>query len=126
MQAYMDCHHLKFNSTKTQILIKKKGVNNTHGDLKLEMEGKVINQSESVKVLGIVISQDEKYNEYLVTGEKSMLKWLNKRHTMLKLLSKYADFKTRKALAEGLILSKIDYCISLRGITRFRKSRTRQ
>ena len=117
MQAYMDSHHLKFNSTKTQILIKKKGVNNTHGDLKLEMEGKVINQSESVKVLGIVISQDEKYNEYLVTGEKSMLKWLNKRHTMLKLLSKYADFKTRKALAEGLILSKIDYCISLWGIT---------
>ena len=63
-----------------QILIKKKGVNNTHGDLKLEMEGKVINQSESVKVLGVVLSQDEKYSEYLVTGEKSMLKYLNKRH----------------------------------------------
>ena len=30
MQAYMDSHHLRFNSTKMQILVKKKGVNNTH------------------------------------------------------------------------------------------------
>ena len=117
MQEYMDSHHLKFNSDKTQILIKKKGVNNTHKDLSLTMNGKEIKQSESVKVLGIVISQDEKYEEYLITGEKSMLKFLNKRLTMLKILSKHADFKTRKALAEGLILSKIDYCVTLWGIT---------
>ena len=36
---------------------------------------------------------------------------------MLKMLSKYADFKSRKALAEGLILSKLNYCISLWGTT---------
>ena len=117
MQEYMDAHHLKFNSDKTQILIKKKGINNTHKELNLTMNEKVINQSESVKVLGIVISQDEKYEEYLITGEKSMLNFLNKRLNMLKILSKHADFKTRKALAEGLILSKIDYCVSLWGIT---------
>ena len=46
-----------------------------------------------------------------------MLNFLNKRLNMLKILSKHADFKTRKALAEGLILSKIDYCVSLWGIT---------
>ena len=117
MQAYMDSHHLRFNSTKMQILVKKKGVNNTHGDLKLEMDGKVVNQSESVKVQGIIISQDKKYNMYLVTGEKSMLKYLDKRQNMLKLLSRYTDFKTRKALEDGVILSKIEYCISLWGIT---------
>ena len=117
MQTYMDAHHLKFNCDKTQILIKKKGVNNTHKDLNLTMNGTVVNQSESVKVLGIVIGQDEKYEEYLVTGEKSMLKFLNKRLNMLKILSKHADFGSRKALAEGLILSKIDYCVSLWGIT---------
>ena len=118
MQEYMNSHHLKFNSSKTQILVKKKGINNTHGALNLVMEdGSMINQSESVKVLGIVISQDEKYQEYLVTGEKSMLKFLNTRLNMLKLLAKYADFKSRKALAEGLVLSKIDYCVTLWGIT---------
>ena len=46
-----------------------------------------------------------------------MLKFLNTRHSMLKMLSKFADLKTRKALAEGLILSKVNYCISLWGTT---------
>ena len=46
-----------------------------------------------------------------------MLKFLNKRLNMLKILAKHADFGSRKALAEGLILSKIDYCVSLWGIT---------
>ena len=42
-----------------------------------------------------------------------MLKFLHKRLSMLKMLGKYADFKSRKALAEGLCLSKINYCICL-------------
>ena len=118
MQEFMNSHHLKFNSSKTQLLIKKKGINNTHGALNIVMEdGSIVNQSENVKVLGIVIGQDEKYQEYLITGEKSMLKFLNTRLNMLKILAKYADFKSRKALAEGLILSKIDYCVTLWGIT---------
>ena len=117
MQTYMDAHHLKFNSEKTQLLIKKKGINDTHSELSLTMKGKKINQSESVKVLEIVIGQYEKYEEYLVKGEKSMLKFMNKHLNMLKLLSRHADFKTRKSLAEGLILSKVGYCISLWGTT---------
>ena len=46
-----------------------------------------------------------------------MMKFLNTRHSMLKMLGKYADLKTRKALAEGLILSKLNYCITLWGTT---------
>ena len=70
-----------------------------------------------MKVLGIIISQNEKYKEYLVNSDKSMMKFLDTRHSMLKMLSKYADLKSRKALAEGLILSKLNYCISLWGTT---------
>ena len=36
---------------------------------------------------------------------------------MVKRSAKYADLKTRKAIAEGPILSKISYCISLWGTT---------
>ena len=59
------------------------------------MDKKVVNKSESVKVLGIVIRQDKEYSVYLVTREKNMLKYLNKCQNMLKLLSRYKDFKTR-------------------------------
>ena len=59
------------------------------------------------------MGQDEKFKEYLINGAKSMLKFLNTRLSMLKLLSKFADFRSRKALAEGLCLSKLNYCICL-------------
>ena len=104
MQRYMDAQHLKFNASKTQLIIKCKGLNNNHGNLDLDMGDRIIKQEETVKVLGIIVGQDEKYKEYLIDGANSMLKFLNKRLGMLKLLSKYADFKSRKALAEGLCL----------------------
>ena len=99
------------------MIVKVKGVNNTHGYLNLQMGDKVIEQEDTVKVLGVVLGQDEKYKEYLVNGKNSVMKFLTTRHNMLKMLAKHADLKTRKALAEGLILSKINYCISLWGTT---------
>ena len=113
MQRYMDCNFLKFNGEKTQLIIKNKGVNNLHGHLDLEMGDRIIKQEETVKVLGIVVGQDERYKEYLINGAKSVLRFLTTRLNMLKILSKYADFKSRKALAEGLCLSKLNYCICL-------------
>ena len=42
-----------------------------------------------------------------------MMRFLETRLNMLRILSRYADLKSRKALAEGLCLSKINYCICL-------------
>ena len=113
MSLYMDSHKLKFNSDKTNLIVKTRGVNNNHHYLNLHMEGSTIEQSETIKVLGVVISRDEKYKEYLVDGKNSMMKFLNTRHSLLKMLSKYADLKARKALAEGLVLSKLQYCVTV-------------
>ncbi len=117
MQEYMDSNHLKFNADKTQLLVKTKGKNNTHSELSLEMESGTVKQSEVVKVLGIYLSRDELFKEYLINSDNSMMRFLETRLNMLKILSKHADKKSRKALAEGLILSKINYCISLWGTT---------
>ena len=113
MQDYMDANSLRFNPDKTQILVKTKGINNTHGDLKLEMKTGTIEQTDIVKILGVYLSKDELFKEYLVNSDKSMMKYLTSRLNMLKILSRYADMKARKSLAEGLILSKLNYCISL-------------
>ena len=117
MQAYMDCNMLRFNSDKTTLLIKTKGTNNTHGGLTIEMDSGEIQQSDVIKVLGIYLSRDEQFKEYLINSDNCMMQFLETRLKMLKLLSKHADLKARKALAEGLILSKINYCISLWGTT---------
>ena len=113
LQRYMDSNHLKFNAEKNNLIIKNKGRNNNHKLLDLKMGDRIIKQEETVKVLGIIVGQDEKFKEYLINGAKSMLKFLHTRLSMLKLLSKYADFRSRKALAEDLCLSKLNYCICL-------------
>ena len=117
MQRYMDAHSLKFNADKTSLIIKTKGTNNLHKLLDMEMGDKIISQEETVKVLGIIISKDERYREYVLNSEKSMLRFLTTRLSILKILSKYADFKSRKQLAEGLVLSKLNYCICLYATT---------
>ena len=93
--------------------MKTKGINNTHGELKLEMKTGTIEQTDVVKILGVYLSKDELFKEYLVNSDNSMMKYLTSRLNMLKILSRYADMKARKSLAEGLILSKLNYCISL-------------
>ena len=113
MQRYMDSHHLKFNAEKTNLIIKTKGKNNLHSNLNIEMGGRIIEQEDTVKVLGIIVGKDERYREYVLNSEKSMMKFLTTRLSILKILSKHADFGSRKALAEGLVLSKLNYCICL-------------
>ena len=48
-----------------------------------------------MKVLGVLIGQDKRYKEYLVNGKNSMRKFLSNRHSMVKMLAKHADLKTR-------------------------------
>ena len=82
----MNCHHLKFNSDKTQLLIKSKGQKNIHKDLVLEMETGNIKQLEVVKVQGVYISRDELFKEYLVNSNNNMMRFLETRLNMLHLL----------------------------------------
>ena len=111
MQEYMDANLLKFNEDKTQLLIKHKS--NTLKGLTLEMASGTIKQSDVVKVLGVYLIRDDLYKEYLITSDSSMMKFLETRLKMLKILSRHADMESWKLLAEGLILSKINYCILL-------------
>ena len=58
---------------------KLKSTINTHGYLNLEMGEKMIEQESTgtVKVLGVLIGQDERYKDYLVNRKNSMMKFLN-------------------------------------------------
>ena len=60
MNLYMDSHRLCFNAEKTNLIVKTRGVNNSHSYLNLQMGDKIVEQSETVKVLGVVIGRDEK------------------------------------------------------------------
>ena len=64
------------------------------------------------KFLGIIISGNLKWNEYIIQSENSLLKYCNKRLAALKMLARECSLNQRKILAHGLVISKITYCIS--------------
>ena len=82
---------------------------NLHSNLELKIGDIVVKPEPTLKILGIVLDQDLKYTPYISSGKQSVLGFMRSRNAVLKILSKSADFKTRKALAEGLVLSKLGY-----------------
>ena len=56
-----------------------------------------------------------KWAEYVQDSEESLVKSLTTRLSALKMIGKVAPFKTRKMLADGIIISKLSYLISLWG-----------
>ena len=65
-QVYMNSNRLKLNQDKTNLMIMTSKLKNMHRDLKIEYEGKEIEQVDFTKFLGIVISSNLKWNEYIL------------------------------------------------------------
>ena len=73
--------------------------------------GKALERTHSTKLLDVIIHQHLKWNDHVNELLKSSYSTLH----ALKHLKCLADFKLRKDLAERLILSKIDYAITVDG-----------
>ena len=113
---YMASHELKLNSAKTHMLLIQsdaaKRANPTF-TVELNTGSEMIQPSKSEKLLGGIISQNLKFSDHIQNDENSMLKILNLRLNALRKISFNASFKTRKAVANGIILSRIIYLIPL-------------
>ena len=70
-----------------------------------------IHPSDSEQLLGATISNDFTWNEHVA----EMLKTLNLRINGLRKVSFAANFKCRKMLANGLVMSKLVYAIQVYG-----------
>ena len=66
-------------------------------------------------ILGLYVKNDLTWNEHIRDHEKSIVKNVSlKINGLIKLCSK-ADFKTRKMLANGMVISNIVYMIQVYG-----------
>ena len=101
----MNSNMLKLNGDKTHIMLlateqawKKKW----NGDsIHLDTGHEIIGTNETEKLLGGLISQNLKWTYHILLGEDSIVKQLGTRLNALKKISKVADFKTRKMVADG-------------------------
>ena len=113
---YMASHELKLNSSKTHLLLIQSDAArraNPTFTVELNTGSELIQCSKSEKLLGGIISQNLKFADHIQNDENSMLKILNLRLNALRKISLNASFKTRKAVANGIIMSRIIYLIPL-------------
>ena len=111
---YMKSHKLKLNGGKTHLmLLLSDTARRTRNDTTVELDtgDALITTTQWEKLLGGFIGQNLKFTEHIQNNEKSMIKTLNKRLNALRKVSKYASFKSRKMIANGIIMSNLTYLI---------------
>ena len=107
IQNYMDSHKLKFNFRKTEfVLVSPKNIQK-HRDLVLRMNGQVVKQKKSARLLGLYITWDMGHEHYLCQMRDNTLEWLGRRLSVLSMLAKTTSYGNLKLLAYGLIYSKV-------------------
>ena len=74
-----------------------------------------IKDSNKFRVLVTNLEQNQSWKKHLVSGKKAVLPSIRQQLGALKLLGSQIPQKTRKLLAEGLMLRKFNYLISLWG-----------
>ena len=115
---YMAKNKLILNNDKTHLLIMTSSKNHKSHDnfnISLNTGDEIIQPSEHEKLLGGFISNDLSWNEHIRGNENSMFRIITSRVNALSKISQIADFKTRKMLANGIVMSKMIYLIQLWG-----------
>ena len=112
MKDYMDSNKLALNPDKTQLFVLTQNPN-IRNEIFLEVQPKRITHSPSIQYLGIAISHDLKWNEFLINNKNSLTKQLTKRISAIKKLRKYITFKQMKIIANGIFMSKFHYGMEL-------------
>ena len=90
-----------------------------HGNYGVELDtgNEIILPQEHERLLGCEISNNFSWKEHLQDNEYSLQRQMTSRINALKKISFSASFKTRKMIANGVVISRIIYVISLWGGT---------
>ena len=113
---FLVSNKLKLNEDKTHLLtLSSKRRQLCDSELFLVTPSSNIASSQSEKLLGGLIHQNLKWAEHVLYGDGSLAKALSSRLNALRLVSNVATFKTRKLIAEGIVMSKLIYLIEVWG-----------
>ena len=125
IKIFLNSNQLCINESKSSLLevmyrqkrCKTKGRPPTLSVLNEDKEQEELKTVTSSRLLGVNLGQDLTWGAHLNTGEKPLLPALRKQVGMLVHLCKNIPSSSRKILAEGLVLSRLKYAITLWGGT---------
>ena len=111
---YMNANKLVLNSDKTHLLVMATPHQHSQHQnfgITLNTGAEIIEPIYSEKLLGGNITNDFKFNEHLKENENSVFRSLTSRVNALSKISRVSSFKTRKMIANGIVMSKLVYLI---------------
>ena len=120
LSEYMSNNKLCINSDKTHLLVMTSSkMHKIHGNfgITLNTGTEIIEPQDHEYLLGGIISSNFKWIEHIRDHKKSMLNQITSRLNALNKISRISSFKTRKVIADGIIMSKFSYLIQLYGGT---------
>ena len=125
MKTYLKANKPCVNEDKTCLLevmnkqkrCKSKGTPPQLHVLDENQDPVTIKSSKYCKLLGINMGNDLSWKSHIVDGEKPVLSQLRKQAGLIKHISKNMSMRSRKILAEGLVLSRLKYLLPLWGGT---------
>ena len=92
-----------------------KKVENRRKEVSIKAGQFTIKPTESEKLLGGYLHQSMQWNLHIRDHSKSLVKQLTTRINGLKKIAKTASFKTRLMVANGAVMSKLIYMITVWG-----------
>ena len=115
MADFLTANKLKVNSDKTHLVVMctEQRQRNIETNATITTINEVIEASETERLLGVYIHQNMKWTEFIQNNENSLLHGLSQRLGALKRISRYASFKARLKIANGIFMSKLGYMIPL-------------
>ena len=107
---YLTSNKLKQNSDKSKLLVVPASTqSNPNPPVSIQAEEKVIQPSTHFRILGVIMSNDLRWDKYI----SQLHSQLTARLISIRNLSKYANIKVLKMVASSLIFGKINFALAL-------------
>jgi hypothetical protein len=116
LEDWMNNNMLVINPDKTHLMVMgSRGKAGLRQQVSMTAGTYVIKPTETETLLGGHIHQSLQWNQHIRDNKSSMVRQLTSRTNGLKIMSKNATFSTRLMVANGVVMSKLVYLITLWG-----------
>ena len=116
LEEWINANRLVINADKTHLLVLgPKKISNKRNLVSIQAGPYQIKPTESEKLLGCNLHQSMQWNHHLRDHSKSVVRQLTTRVNGLKKIARNATFKTRLMIANGAVMSRLMYLISVWG-----------
>ena len=116
LKVYLQNHRMIINPEKTKLMFTLPPKNKEN--LFITLDGIKINHQPDIKILGITLSEDLKFDKHIWSGPSNMVKQLGYKTSLLRSLKPFLPQKALHTIGNSIINSTILYGAPIWGITK--------